>query len=226
MELISYIILICFSALSILTESKLFYKWIFIPSVLVFMIIIRSAGFDLDLETYALEMRGNLYTTDLYYLREFVFWLGSRLVYYLFQDEFISFLFMDCIWIITILKVGNRMALFKKENLNNALLVILMTSFPFVFGYENIYRQFYATVFALFSYSLISESYKKSLFFFVIAFFMHNTVVLLIPLYVVKKLYRFNFSGRIQISFLHHHLLALAYFLRYLLHLYFFYFLG
>ena len=200
MELISYIILICFSAISIITESKLFYKWIFIPSVVVFMIIVRLVGFDLDLVTYALEMHST--SMDLYYLREFIFWLGSRLVYYLFQDELISFLFMDLIWIITILKVGDRMSSFKKDNLNNALLVVLMTSFPFVFGYENIYRQFYAIIFALFSYSLICNNYKKSLFFFVIAFFMHNIIALLIPIFMVKKFYRFNFTGRIQLSLL------------------------
>ena len=200
MELISYIILICFSAISIITESKLFYKWIFIPSVVVFMIIVRSVGFDLDLVTYALEMHST--SMDLYYLREFIFWLGSRLVYYLFQDELLSFLFMDLIWIITILKVGGRMSSFKKDNLNNALLVVLMTSFPFVFGYENIYRQFYAIIFALFSYSLICNNYKKSLFFFIIAFFMHNIIALLIPIFMVKKFYRFNFTGRIQISLL------------------------
>ena len=198
MELTSYIILIFLSAITILTESKSLYKWIFIPSVLVFMFIVRNAGFDLDLIVYAKEMRSS--SIDFYYLREFIFWLGSRLVYYLFQDAFLSFLFMDLIWIITILKIGNRMASFKKENLNNALLVVLMTSFPFVFGYENIYRQFYATIFALLSYSLVDKKHYKSIFLFIIAFFMHNIVAILIPIFIVKKLYKFNLTSRVQIA--------------------------
>ena len=198
MELISYLILICLSAFTLLTESKMMYKWIFIPSVMIFMFIVRSEGFDTDIEDYARQMHAT--GIDLYYLREFIFWFGSRFIYYVFQDEFLSFLFMDLIWIIAIVKVGNRLSDFKKENLNNALLLVLMTSFPFVFGYENIYRQFYATIFALLSYSLIDKKYYTSLFFLVIAFFMHNIVALLLPLFIVKKFYKFNFSDRIQIS--------------------------
>ena len=75
-----------------------------------------------------------------------------------------------------------------------------MTSFPFVFGYENIYRQFYATVFALLSYSLIDKKYYISLLFLAISFFMHNIVALLLPIFFIKKFYKFNFPDRIQIS--------------------------
>ena len=198
MELTSYIILICLASFTILTESKTTYKWIFIPSVIIFLFIVRYQGFDSDIETYAREMYAT--SMDFYYLREFIFWMGSRFVYYIFQDEFLSFLLMDLIWIIAIIKTGNRMSSFNYNNLNNALLVVLITSFPFVFGYENIYRQFYATIFALFSYSLVDKRYYKSLLFFAIAFFMHNTVALLLPLFIVKKFYKFNFSSRIQIS--------------------------
>ena len=198
MELTSYIILMCLSAFILLIESKKMYKWIFIPSIMVFMFIVRSEGFDTDIEDYARQMHAT--GMDLYYLREFIFWLGSRFVYYVFQDEFLSFLFMDLIWIIVMIKVGNRMSSFKSENLNNALLLVLMTSFPFVFGYENIYRQFYATVFALLSYSLIDKKYYISLLFLAISFFMHNIVALLLPIFFIKRFYKFNFPDRIQIS--------------------------
>ena len=198
MELISYIILMCLSAFTLLTESKMMYKLIFIPSVMIFMFIVRSEGFDTDIEDYARQMHAT--GMDLYYLREFIFWFGSRFVYYVFQDEFLSFLFMDLIWIIVMIMVGNRMSSFKSENLNNALLLVLMTSFPFVFGYENIYRQFYATVFALLSYSLIDKKYYISLFLLSISFFMHNIVALLLPIFFIKKFYKFNFPDRIQIS--------------------------
>ena len=198
MELISYIILMCLSAFTLLTESKMMYKLIFIPSVMIFMFIVRSEGFDTDIEDYARQMHAT--GMDLYYLREFIFWFGSRFIYYVFQDEFLSFLFMDLIWIIFMYMVGNRMSSFKSENLNNALLLILMTSSPFVFGYENIYRQFYATVFALLSYSSIDKKYYISLFFLIISFFMHNIVALLLPIFFIKRFYKFNFPDRIQIS--------------------------
>ena len=198
MELISYIILLSISVITILSESQSLYKWIFIPSIMVFMFIVRNEGFDTDIEDYARQMHST--GMDLYYLREFIFWLGSRFVYYVIQDEFLSFLFMDLIWIIVMIRVGNRMSSFKSKNLNNALLLVLMTSFPFVFGYENIYRQFFATVFALLSYSLIEKKYYMSLFFLVVSFFMHNIVALLLPLFLIKKFYKFNFPDRMQIS--------------------------
>ena len=198
MELIAYIILLSISVITILSESQSLYKWIFIPSVLVFMFIVRNEGFDSDINHYAIQMSAT--GIDLYYLREFVFWFGSRVLYFVLQDNLYTFLLMDLIWIIAILKVGNRMAFFDKKNLNNALLLVLMTSFPFVFGYENIYRQFYATIFALLSYSLVDKKYYSSLFFLIVAFFMHNIVALLLPLFMMKKFYKFNFTDRIQIA--------------------------
>ena len=84
MELTSYIILICLASFTILTESKRTYKWIFIPSVLSFLFIVRYKGFDTDIEDYARQMHAT--GMDFYYLREFIFWLGSRFVYYIFQD--------------------------------------------------------------------------------------------------------------------------------------------
>lgn len=200
MELISYIILIFLAVITILTESKLLYKWIFIPATMIFLFIVRYEGFDIDLLVYAQQMHAK--SLDLYYLREFIFWLGSRLVYSLFQNEMLAFLFMDLIWISVIVKAGNRMSSFNKSNLNNGLLLVLITSFPFVFGFENIYRQFYATIFALFSYSIIGKNYSRAIFFFIVAFFIHNIVALLIPILLVKKFYKFNLSDRIQISIL------------------------
>jgi len=198
LELIAYIILLSISVITILSESQSLYKWIFIPSVLVFMFIVRNEGFDSDINHYAIQMSAT--GMDLYYLREFVFWFGSRVLYFVLQDNLYTFLLMDLIWIIAILKVGNRMAFFDKKNLNNALLLVLMTSFPFVFGYENIYRQFYATIFALLSYSLVDKKYYSSLSFLIVAFFMHNIVALLLPLFMMKKFFKFNFTDRIQIA--------------------------
>lgn len=199
MEYYSYIILLLLAAFSILLESKLFYNYVFIPFVFFFMFIVRNEGFDSDIITYA----GQFTSTglDFYYIREFVFWLGSRLIYYLcFQDELLSFIFMDFIWIIVMLRVGNRMLNYDKKNLNNALLVVLVTSFSFFLGYENIYRQLFATVFSLFAYSLIERKHYMSIFLFIVAFLMHNIVALLIPLFILKKCYKLDFPSRIQLS--------------------------
>ena len=186
------------SSITILTESRRIYKWIFIPCTFGFLYVVRNEGFDTDIVHYARQMHAT--GMDLYYLREFIFWLGSRFIFFVIQDEFYSFLFMDLIWILVMIRTGNWMSSYNKENINNALILMLLTSFPFVFGYENIYRQFYATVFALYSYSLIEKKYYSSLFVFIISFFMHNIVALLLPLFFIKRFYNFKLSDRIQIS--------------------------
>ena len=198
MELSAYIFLIFISSVTILLESRWFYNWIFIPCAFVFLYIVRNEGFDTDIIDYARQMHAT--GMDLYYLREFIFWFGSRFIYFIIQDEFYSFLFMDLVWIIVMIRTGNRMSSSNKENINNALLVVLLTSFPFVFGYENIYRQFFATVFALYSYSLIEKRNYFSIFIFMISLFMHNIVVLLLPLFLIKRFYKFKFTDRVQIS--------------------------
>ena len=199
MEFFSYIILLLLAVFSILFESKRFYNLVFIPFVFIFLFIVRNEGFDSDIITYA----GQFSSTglDFYYMREFVFWLGSRLIYFIcFQDELLSFIFMDFLWITVMIGVGNRMLNYNKQNLNNALLVVLVTSFPFFLGYENIYRQLFATVFSLFAYSLIERKHYMSVFLFIVAFFMHNIVVLLLPLFILKKCFKFDFPSRILLS--------------------------
>tara|TARA_B100000902_G_scaffold18326_1_gene21966 strand:- start:14075 stop:15067 length:993 start_codon:yes stop_codon:yes gene_type:complete len=196
-ELIAYISLIFISVINLITESKFIYKYLFIPSVIVFLYIVRTQGFDSDIEHYEIAMRATSY--DLYYLREFVFWFGLRSLYFIFSNELVTFLFLDMIWIYCMIKIGNRIDNFP-DRLSKSFLLVIITSFPFVFGFENIYRQFYATVFALLSYSMIKKNYYRSLFIFIISFFMHNIVAILLPIFIVKKFYKFNFSDRIIIS--------------------------
>ena len=100
MELVSYIILILLASIIILLESNFLYRWLFIPSVILFIFIIRFSGFDTDILTYVDQM--NASSLDLYYLREFIFWFGSRLAYYITQDEVFAMLLMDLVWIIVI----------------------------------------------------------------------------------------------------------------------------
>ena len=76
MELIAYIILICLSVFTLLTESKTVYKWIFIPSVIIFLFIVRNEGYDSDIINYASQMQAT--GLDFYYLREFVFYVDNN----------------------------------------------------------------------------------------------------------------------------------------------------
>ena len=67
MELYCYILLIVYSSLTILTESQLLYKWLFLPAVFVFMIIVRDSGYDSDIQGYVNQLGSS--AIDIYYLR-------------------------------------------------------------------------------------------------------------------------------------------------------------
>ena len=198
MELISFIFLIFIGALTLISENKYVLKYIYIPYLFLFMIVVRNSGFDVDIAAYVSLMKSSINT--LYIRKEFMFWYPLRLLYFIFQDPKIVFLIMDAIWIFILFRTAIQNVNLQKDRFSVGLLVVLSSSFPFFFGYENIYRQLLATVFALYSYSLINSRYKTSILLFVIAIFMHNTVLILLPLFFVNKLLKFKIKFRVFIA--------------------------
>jgi len=166
------------------------------------MIVVRNSGFDFDMIVYAESMQYSAH--NIYYLKEFIFWYALRYFYLIFNNEIVVFLMMDMIWIFllyrTSINLSKRSLI--KNNFSLGLIVILSTSFPLFFGYENIYRQLFATIFSLYSYSLLHTSYKKSILFFCISVFMHNISILLIPIFLINKIFRFKLYFRILLSLL------------------------
>lgn len=200
MELFAFIILLGVGLITIISENKFVLWMVYMPSLCLFMIIVRNSGLDTDMITYAKEMTSSGH--NMYYLREFVFWYSLRFFHYIFNNEISVFLFMDIIWIFilyrTSINLGKESLI--KNNLSLGLIVVLSTSFPLFFGYENIYRQLYATIFSLYSYSLLKNNYKKSIFFFFISVFMHNTSIILLPIFFINKIFSAKIYLRVFLS--------------------------
>lgn len=194
MELYIYILLVIIGLISILTENNKLVSLIYIPFIFIFILTVRLSGYDIDIQHYADAM---LITDDnsIYYLKEFVFWYSQRFLYIILNNDLLVFLFTDIIWIILVLKVSNTLN--EGVKFKNGLIIILMTSFPFFFGYENVYRQFYGTIMVLLSYSLINKKLKISIFIFLISLLIHNTMFLLLPFLIMKK--KFNMKYKIFI---------------------------
>ena len=200
MELVAFIVLCILGFVSIITENRSVLKFLYIPCLFGFLIIVRLNafifnGFEIDILTYALEMHASSF--DFYYLREFIFWFSLRLFYYVTQSELISFIILDFLWICILLKISNNS---ESKRLGKGLVVILATSFPFFFGYENIYRQFYATIVLLYSYSILNLRTNRAVLLFIISVFIHNLSLFLIPLFLIKKCYTFNLKDKITLS--------------------------
>jgi hypothetical protein len=200
MELIAFIVLLILGFFTLIFESRNFFRLIYLPMFLVFIFIMRLHGFyfggyQKDILTYAIEMHAISF--DIYYLREFIFWLPLKIIYMLTNSEFITLLILDIAWMYFLFKAVSQESL---KKLGKGIIVVLATSFPFFFGYENIYRQFYASIILLWSYSLIDKNSSKAVKLFFISFFIHNLVLFLLPIFLVKKCLSFNMKDRITIS--------------------------
>jgi hypothetical protein len=164
------------------------------------MIVVRNSAPGPDIAVYANYMKS--FNNISYFLKEFMFWYPLRLLYFIFQDPKIVFLIMDAIWIFILFRTAIQNVNMEKDRFSLGLLVVLSSSFPFFFGYQNILRQLVATVIALYSYSLINSRYKTSILLFVIAIFTHNTTLILLPLFFVNKFLKFKIKFRLFIAML------------------------
>jgi hypothetical protein len=199
-EYIAYIFLFSLGFITLLTENKSILKYLYIPFVFVFMLIVRLNAFVLggnekDILTYAIEMK-NL-SFSFYYVREFIFWNGIQLLYALVQSELVTFILLDYCWIRILLKTAN---LNDDKQLASGFVVVLMTSFPFFFGYENIYRQFFAGIVLLYAYAHLKENELKSWRLFIVSIFIHNLSLFLLPIFILKKNMSFGIKDRVIIS--------------------------
>jgi hypothetical protein len=199
-EFIIYILLMILSLNYIFFERKIL-SYIFIPAMILFLVVIRLSGFDVDIETYAYEMK-SLTMNGIYYQREFIFWFGIKLLYYITNSEILTFILLDLFWIYILYKISKNLSFESNNEFTGSILLLLVITFPFVLGYENIYRQFYALIFCLWAYSIININYKKSIFIFFISVFIHNTAMILLPLFIAKKLFELPIKYRIFASVL------------------------
>mgnify|MGYP006090189677 CR=1 FL=1 len=200
MELIVFIALCVLGIITVLIENSSILKYLYIPSLLGFLVVVRLNafvfnGFEIDILTYAIEMQATSF--DLYYLREVVFWFGLRFIYYLTQSEIFSFIILDFLWIYILLRTSAKE---ESKRLGKGLVIILATSFPFFFGYENIYRQFYAMIVSLYAYSVLNTKTNRAVFFFILSILIHNLSLFLIPLFIIRKCYTFPLKDKVILS--------------------------
>ncbi|ODA14597.1 hypothetical protein BBP83_02005 [Acinetobacter celticus] len=154
--------------------------------LLIWSFALRSYGLSNDFVTYISTLDLDwYYYYDTYYLREPLYWLSSKFiyenisnnpvyVYFILDTIFFLFFCMFC----------------KKNKLPEYVFIVFILFFPSIMGFQNVYRQFLATYFILFSIFNNSEYDKKDLisyFYLLIAFLLHNTAILFLPYIFLKK---------------------------------------
>jgi hypothetical protein len=184
MEFLLYIFLIFIGSLILIKESNFLLKYIYIPFLFLFLFVVRLDFTD-DIVNYANTMQS--IHSGIYYYKEFIFWYTQMYLYKFLHSTFFVFLSMDIFWIFLLIKISKNNDFYKNKRFKGGLIIILVTSFPFFAGYENIYRQFFATIILLYSYSIIDKNLKKGILLYLIAIFIHNTAGLFLPFLLMNS---------------------------------------
>lgn len=183
--MISYLSLIAFAILfTIIKINSFFYYTLTTSLLIVYSLTIRFSAFDLDINVYANSMESS--KVSLYYFKEPVFWLGSRILYQILGSKELVFCFYDLLCF--------SLILFAQERLKfpRYFIFIVLIFFPSVMGMQNVYRQFIACSFLIFSIALVQTgSTKSSFIFFVLSGLSQNVGFLFFPLFFL-----FNFKNK------------------------------
>lgn len=145
-----------------------------------FSVVVRNAGFDADIGNYAEYLKIDSFS--IYYIKESVYWLGSRLIFDVIGSELIVFVIYDLLFFILLLLARDKLELPKYF----PYLVVLF--FPSVMGMQNVFRQFIACGFLLILFVQIINQNKKSssIIIFLLAGFSHNAAFLFLPILFLK----------------------------------------
>ncbi|WP_425278508.1 EpsG family protein [Enterobacter hormaechei] len=171
------------------THSKFYYILTFIL-FLIFSIIIRTSGYDLDIRGYAVSMKIN--SMDIYYLKEPVYWLTSRYVYSILKSEEATFVFYDVISFVLVLLTT------KKLNLPSYYPYLFLLFFPCIMGMENVYRQYLSMVLSclFLTYCMLNENNFKIILVGLFAGLTHNVFFLFISIFLL-----FNKKKGVSLTF-------------------------
>lgn len=180
-ELLFYFLIFLIGIVVCVTRvNDTFYNAGTLTFFVLFSLTVRSAGFDADIGNYAEYLKINSFS--IYYIKEAVYWLGSRVIYDLTDSAFIVFITYDLLFFSLLLVVRSKLALPKYF----PYLVILF--FPTVMGMQNVFRQFIASGFLLLLFAQVITSQKTpvKVLTFLLAGFSHNVSFLFLPIMFMK----------------------------------------
>jgi len=191
-QLVAYLIVYFFAVLyafkpNFLKNINFSYVYFFV--FLIVSILVRSTIGEIpsqDIDKYSFLMTQELGLPN--FNKEFVYWYGSKYLYMALGEQYLVFIFMDLAIFTFVFMALNSIRDFSFRNYIQKeeirfLFFLVFLFFPFVQGYNVIYRQLLASVIVLFSISTFASGYrfKGSLAFFV-AFFIHNSSGVFLPL--------------------------------------------
>lgn len=117
-----------------------------------------------------------------YYLKEGLFWIPSAVLHqYIFKSEFLVLLFWDCITFALLLKIC------KNAKLSYSFVFIYLLSFMGVLTFQNIYRQYIATILFLYALTLSKGKFLSPYIYLGVAILIHSSIILLSPMFILYR---------------------------------------
>ncbi len=182
LELFWYLALILLCAVLMLSkQNHKFYGFIVFLALLIYSLIVRFSGFDVDFRQYSMALEGKALNTffQFYSAREWLYWASASLLYSVVKSKEITFTLIDLVLIALVFKIR------KNFDLPYYFILLFFIFFPSVMGMQNIYRQFIATVLICLAISLKTKKIKWLVL--CSAVFIHNFSFLFMPLGFVHR---------------------------------------
>lgn len=175
MELATYVLMAVGAYAALLTRQRGAVFSCFAVYV-IYSIITRTAPPTSDMAVYY-DAASRLPSWRFYYLREPVVWFGSSFLYGLTQNTAVTFIVFDILAGLLVLWAMHKVD--GGDGRMFALAPTVFSSFIFVLGQQNIFRQHIALVFVLCSLALRSKSVIASFAVFLSSFLTHNVTAVL-----------------------------------------------
>jgi len=179
LELLIYSILIVLALLIQIRKNKIF-EVSFVITLITFIFVVRYGKYELDMIKWKDWLSSTFW--NFYAFREIGYFGTSRFLFMILKSRELTFLVLDLSLIIIILKGC------KIESPQNyfRLTAILITSYPFLHGMQNLYRQHLAIGFLILAIALIKrKKYLYSTVLLIIGILYHNSIAIFVPLFWV-----------------------------------------
>jgi hypothetical protein len=176
-ELLLYCSLCILTILSVILGHLISFRFFCAVIIILYSIVVRYSGFDIDMIIYASAIESDSYS--IYYLKEPVYWLSSRILFDLYDSPELVFITFDLFILFICYSAFNRL------RLPFYAFLLFVVFFPTLMGMQNIYRQFIATGFLIssFSFAYVGEK-RKSIFVFLLAGFTQNVAFMFLPVII------------------------------------------
>lgn len=168
MELLIYcfgLILSSFYAYSNTSNNHIYFRrilWLYSATLILTVRLDPQS----DILNYNAAMSSSSFS--FYFLREPISWFSMRLIYLITKSSYWSFVIIDLILFYFLFQSLRRL------RVPSYGFFSILTFFPFILGFQNVYRQFIAEILMLFVISLIFSGSRKRWIFWILSLGAHN----------------------------------------------------